>query len=191
MDETGSEHVTQLLADIADGRDGAADKLLALVYDELRALARQQQAQISPSDSLPPTALVHEAYIRLLGAAAPDWKSRGHFFATAARVMRAIIVDQARRRAASKRGGDRTRVPLNDEALAILPEVDDVLGLDAALSGLQAEDEEAAEVVMLRFFAGLTGNETAAALGLSPATVDRYWLFAKAWLRRELTESTS
>lgn len=188
MDEKGSEHVTQLLADVADGRDGAAEKLLALVYGELRALAQRQMAQLSPSDSLSPTALVHEVYVRLLGTASPDWKSRDHFFATAARAMRAIIVDQARWRAACKRGGDRQRVPLNEETLLIVPETDDVLAVDAALSQLQSDHEEVAEVVMLRFFGGLTVDETAAALRLSPATVDRHWLFAKAWLRRALAE---
>ena len=196
MENPGSEHVTQILAEVADGRDGAADELLALVYDELRTLARQQMARVPSSDSLPPTALVHEVYIRLLGKATPSWKDRRHFFAIAARAMRSIIVDQARMRAAPRRGGDRKRVPLHDSAIEKdldtddMLSVDDVLNVDAALTKFQSEDKRCAEVVMLRFFAGLTVDETAAALELSTATVDRDWVYAKAWLRRELDEST-
>ena len=190
MENPGSEHVTEILAAVAKGQEGAAEELLSLVYEQLRGLARQQMTNVSPSDSLPPTALVHEAYIRLLGEANPGWKDRRHFFATAARAMRAIIVDQVRTNTALKRGGEFRRVPLTD--IAILAEVNtgDVLSLDSALTELQTIDETGAEVVMLRFFAGLTGEETAAALELSPATVDRHWAFEKAWLRRKLAEST-
>ena len=190
MASTGAEHVTQLLAAVADGREGAADELLAVVYDELRRLAHREADKIAPPDALPPTAVVHEAYVRLLGNNELSWHDRQHFFGTAARAMRAILVDAARERGALKRGGNRKRVPLYELAAADGMDPGDLLSLNVALTGLQNEYKTTADVVMLRFFGGLTVDETAAALEMSAATVDRHWSFAKAWLRRELGEPT-
>ena len=190
MAPTGAEHVTQLLAAVADGREGAADELLSVVYDELRRLAHREADKVAPPDALPPTAVVHEAYVRLLGDNEPGWQDRQHFFRTAARAMRAIIVDAARERAALKRGGNRKRVPLHELAATEGMNPNDLLSLNTALTELQNEFKTSADVVMLRFFGGLTVEEAAAALDISTATVDRHWSFAKAWLRRELGEPT-
>ncbi len=183
--------VTQLLLGVGEGRRGAADELLAVVYDELRSLARRKMAGVPPSDTLQPTALVHEVYIRLLGASNPSFKDRKHFFGTAARAMRDIVVDQARRHAALKRGGDRRRFSLDETVVATSRQAVDLLVLDEALTRLAESDKKSAEVVMLRFFSGLTGDETAVALGVSPATVDRRWAYAKAWLHRALDDVTN
>jgi RNA polymerase sigma factor (TIGR02999 family) len=181
--------VTQLLAAAGDGDAKAAAELLPLVYDELRRLARGRMMRESPGQTLQPTALVHEAYMRLVGHADVKWDNRGHFFGAAARAMRRILVERARHRGRVKRGGGQKRVELRDEAMAVEPPSTDLLALDEALSALEAYDKRKCEVVMLRYFAGLTIEETAAALSLSIATIKNEWNFARAWLHRELSRS--
>jgi RNA polymerase sigma factor (TIGR02999 family) len=157
------------------------------VYDELRKLAAVRMAAETPDQTLQATALVHEAYLRLIGPADElRWDNRGHFFAAAAEAMRRILVDAARRKRRAKHGGDRHRAPL--DALPVAPNPrDDLVALDAALTRLATEDPQAARLVELRHFAGLTVPEVAQVLGISPRTADRVWAFARAWLHRELT----
>jgi len=176
--------VTRVLADAAAGDDGAAERLLPLVYDELRKLAGSMMAKQPSGHTLQPTALVHEAYLRVGGDLDPDWDGRRHFFFAAARAMRDILVEQARRKGRIKHGGGRRREG-DAEAIAVAIEepVDDVLALDEALRTLETEDAEVAHVVMLRYFSGLTVEETAEVLGLSPKTIKRRWRYAKAWLQ--------
>ena len=181
--------VTQILSAIEQGDAQAADRLLPLVYDELRKLAAQKLANEKPGQTLQPTALVHEAYLRLVGsqsedAQLPSYKDRGHFFAAAATAMRRIIIDTARRKKTRKRGGDFQRQPL--EAIAA-PEADEeMLALDEALDKLAVQDPAKARLVELRYFAGLTGEQAAAVLGISPTTADRHWAYARAWLQAEV-----
>jgi RNA polymerase sigma factor (TIGR02999 family) len=184
------DDVTQILDAIQSGEPKAAERLLPLVYDELRRLAAQKLAQEKPGQTLQPTALVHEAYLRLIGADADKrWHGRGHFFAGAAEAMRRILIDHARTKRAAKRGGGRRRLSL-DDVEAIAPEPDeDVLAVDEALTNLAAVDRPAAELVQLRHFAGLTLPEVAEVLGVSPRTADRLWAYARAWLHRELTRT--
>jgi RNA polymerase sigma factor (TIGR02999 family) len=179
--------VTQILSALEQGEPHAAEKLLPLVYDELRMLAAQRLGKEAPGQTLQPTALVHEAYLRLVGGTAtPRWDGRGHFVAAAAEAMRRILVDNARRKQSLKRGGDRARHGLNPDEIAS-PEVsEDLLALDEALDRLTAADAPAAELVKLRYFAGLTIQEAADALGVSPRTANSYWAYAKAWLLAEL-----
>jgi RNA polymerase sigma factor (TIGR02999 family) len=180
--------VTRLLDAAAAGDRRAAAELLPLVYDELRKLAAARLADEAPGQTLQPTALVHEAYLRLVGPAdATRWENRGHFFAAAAEAMRRILVDAARRKRREKHGGDRHRVGLDAVPAPDPDSRDDLVALDAALTRLAAEDPQAARLVELRHFGGLTGPGAAAALGLSPRTADRVWAFARAWLHRELT----
>jgi RNA polymerase sigma factor (TIGR02999 family) len=157
-----------------------------LVYDELRRLARSYMARENGQHTLQPTALVHDAYLRLIGPQDVPWNSRGHFFGAAATAMRRILVDRARERASLKRGGERGRVPLSDDKLGVEPAAEDLLALDECLEKLKAYDPRKAEVVMLRYFAGLQVDETACAMGLSSATVRNEWAFARAWLMREM-----
>ena len=178
-------NVTQILAAIASGERGRTDELMRLVYDELRLMARQKMARESPGLTLQPTALVHEAYLRLVGDPSARWEGRAHFFAAAAEAMRRILVERARRYAAPKHGGGRERVPLEGAADVAAEASVDVLVLDDALRRLEAQDERKAQVVKLRFFAGLTIEETANALDVTPRTVDRDWVAARAWLHRE------
>ena len=177
--------VTRILSNIAQGDGRAAGELLPLVYDELRKLAAARMAAENPGNTLSATALVHEAYLRLVDREnSQQWDHRGHFFAAAAEAMRRILVDRARRKSAAKRGGDLAREEL-DPDLAVAPEVqEDLIALDAALDQLASQYPEQAEVVKLRYFAGLTLPEAAAALGLSERTAGRHWAFARAWLRR-------
>src|SRR5262245_53350330 len=186
--------VTRILAEVERGDRQAAEKLLPLVYEELRKLAAAKLAQENPGQTLQATALVHEAWIRLVGGQgtgdtrqATDWDGRGHFFGAAAEAMRRILIDQARRKARLKRGGEIDRVELDDVEISLAEPNDDVLALDDALTRFATTHPEKAELVKLRYFAGLTGDEAAAALGISPATADRYWTYARAWLARELS----
>jgi len=179
--------VTRMLSAIQAGEQRAAAELLPLVYEELRKLAAQRLAREKPGQTLEATALVHEAYLRLVGGNPPqDWAGRGHFFAAAAEAMRRILVDQARRKQASKHGGGRQRQEVDAEVV-VAPEPDvDLLALDAALYRLAEHDPLKAKLVELRYFAGLTGEQAAAALAVSASTADRLWVFTRAWLRREL-----
>ncbi len=180
--------ITVLLDAAASGDRKAAADLLPLVYDELRKLAAARMADEPPEHTLQPTALVHEAYLRLVGPASPTgWDSRGHFFAAAAEAMRRILVDAARKKRRSKHGGDRKRQTLDAAQPAAADPRDDLVALDAALTRFAAEDPQAAKLVELRHFAGLSVAEAAQALGISPRTADRIWMFARAWLHRELT----
>jgi RNA polymerase sigma factor (TIGR02999 family) len=181
--------VTQLLNAISQGVPHAAADLLPLVYDELRRLAAARLAAEPSGNSLQPTALVHEAYLRLVGS--PDgehWNHRGHFYAAAAEAMRRLLVENARRKKRRKHGGDRCRVSLEVAESLVQAPSEDLLALDEALTRLTAQEPVKAEVVKLRFFAGLTMPEVAQALGLSLATVERYWTYARLWLYAELTD---
>jgi RNA polymerase sigma factor (TIGR02999 family) len=182
--------VTKIIHAIEAGDPHAAVQLLPLVYDELRRLAAQRLAQERPGQTLEPTALVHEAYLRLVGdRPEQNWDHRGHFFAAAAEAMRRILVDTARRRMAIRHGGGRHRVPLEDyQDIAQSP--DDVLALDEALSRFAVEEPAKAELVKLRFFAGLSTPEAASVLGISVASGERWWAFARAWLYSELMHDT-
>src|SRR5262245_47554704 len=179
--------VTHILATIDWGDPHAAERLLPLVYEELRNLAAQKMAQEAPGQTFQATALVHEAYLRLVDVKqAQPWNSRGHFFAAAAEAMRRILVEEARRKASLKRGGGRERQELPESGLAA-PEVgDDLVALDEALTQLAQTDTLAAELVKLRYFAGLTSAQAADALGISPRTADRTWVYARSWLLQKL-----
>jgi RNA polymerase sigma factor (TIGR02999 family) len=183
--------VTQILHAIAGGDPSAASQLLPLVYNELRQLAARKLAQETPGQTLQPTALVHEAYLRLVASTGPggedatSWDSRGHFFAAAAEAMRRILVENARHKHAVKRGGGARRVPL-EEFHRVTESPEDLLDLDDALTRFAAEEPDTARLVQLRFFAGLTMPDAAAALGISLATAERWWTYARAWLYSEL-----
>lgn len=179
--------VTQILASIERGDPHAAEQLLPLVYDELRELAAASLAQENPGQTLQATALVHEAWLRLVTPEQSQrWDSRGHFFAAAAESMRRILVDNARRKNRVKRGGGGRREPLDDVAIS-LPDVrEDLISLDQALTRLAAIDRQSAELIQLRYFAGLTVPEAAQILNVSPRTADRMWAYARAWLHREI-----
>ena len=180
--------VTVLLDAAAAGDPKAAAQLLPLVYDELRRLAAQRLANEKPGQTLQATALVHEAYVRLVASPGgePAWNSRGHFFAAAAEAMRRILVEQARRKAAQKRGGGLARAELSEAEVAAPEPNIDLLALDEALAKLAETDALAADLVKLRYFAGLTSEEAAAALGISSRTADRTWAYARAWLRKRI-----
>jgi len=182
--------VTRILTAIEQGDARAADELLPAVYEELRHLAAQKLSQERPGQTLQATALVHEAYIRLVGAEARNWSSRGHFFAAAAEAMRRILIEKARRKQRLKGGGGHQRVALDDAELAIEEPSTDVIALDEALAKLAEEDPTKAELVKLRFFAGLSIEQAAAILGISRATADRYWSYAKAWLFHEINKGS-
>jgi RNA polymerase sigma factor (TIGR02999 family) len=182
--------VTELLLAWKNGDTAARDVLFDAVYGELRRLARTRLARERPDQSIAPTALVHEAYLKLVDQRRVQWQNRSHFFAIAGKVMRRILVDHARARAAAKRGGD-ARVPLDDAEVLMAPIAIDVLALDAALEKLASLDRRQSELVELRFFAGLTVEETAAALDVAPITVKRDWALAKAWLFRELQDESA
>jgi RNA polymerase sigma factor (TIGR02999 family) len=180
--------VTRILSAIERGDPRAAEQLLPLVYEELRKLAAQRLAQERPGQTLDATALVHEAYLRLVdGGQAQRWNSRGHFFAAAAESMRRILVEQARRKGRVRHGGGLRRVDLLDAEAAAAPSDDEqILLLDESLTRLAAARPQAAELVKLRFFSGLTVEEAAPLLGLSSRTARRLWVFARAWLRRDM-----
>jgi RNA polymerase sigma factor (TIGR02999 family) len=177
--------VTLILSAVEQGEPQAAERLLALVYEELRRLAAHKLAREKPGQTLDATGLVHEAYVRLFGCEAQPqrWDSRGHFFAAAAEAMRRILIDNARRKKRRKHGGDRERVPLLDEDLAIHDDSDELLELNEALLRLAAEDSAAAELVKLHVFTGLSIEQAAEVLGDSRATAYRQWKYARAWLK--------
>ena len=181
-----ADGVTRLLEQIRQGDPTAAEQLLPLVYDELRRLARSRMAAERPGHTLQPTALVHEAYLRLVGGGAPAWEGRGHFFGAAAEAMRRILIERARRARRLKRGGDLRRVELDDQHSADGPRADEVLAVDSALQRLEARDSAMAQVVKLRYFGGLTVDEAAQAMATSTRTVNRLWTAARAWLRAEI-----
>jgi RNA polymerase sigma factor (TIGR02999 family) len=183
--------VTRILAAVERGDPVASEKLLPLVYDELRKLAAQRLSREKPGQTLQATSLVHEAYIRLVDVdSAQQWNTRGHFFAAAAEAMRRILIEAARHKGREKHGGGLERLDLDACRISVDARgatVCDVLALDDALVRLHTADPVKAQLVKLRFYTGLTLEEAAGVLGLSPATADRYWAFAKAWLYRELT----
>jgi RNA polymerase sigma factor (TIGR02999 family) len=182
--------VTRILSAIEQGDPGAASQLLPLIYDELRKLAAQKMAHEQPGQTLEATALVHEAYLRLVGdEPKKPWAGRGHFFAAAAEAMRRILVDRARDRRRQKRGGGRRRVRINLDALLHDPPDADLLALDEALQALAREDPAGAELVRLRAFAGLTLGEAAEVMGIGRRTADRYWAYARAWLCDALSDN--
>ena len=192
--------ITRILSAIEQGDPHAAEQLLPLVYDELRQLAARRLAQERPGQTLEATALVHEAYLRLIASgrsadgaepaelAGPHWNSRGHFFAAAAEAMRRILVEQARRKLAEKHGGGRLRVDLPAELAGPESRSDDLVALDEALSRLERHDPDAARLVKLRYFAGLSHQDAAQALGISRGSADRLWALARAWLFRQLSK---
>ena len=185
---TRVSEVTRILSQIEHGDAAAASELLPLVYAELRRLAGHKMKNEAAGQTLQPTALVHEAYMRLVGKEdGQHWGGRGHYFAAAAEAMRRILIENARRRQSLKRGGDREKFELaDDDAMIDSTNVDDLLDLDAALTKLAETEPEMANLVELRFFAGLTVEESAKALEISPRTVKRNWAFARAWLGREM-----
>jgi RNA polymerase sigma factor (TIGR02999 family) len=179
--------VTQILGQIEDGDGQAAEKLLPLVYDELRKLAAARMAQEASGQTLQATALVHEAYLRLVDTEeARHWDSRGHFFAAAAEAMRRILVENARRKGREKHGGGTRRVALDEKDWVTRTTPDQLLAVDEALARLAHEDATAAEVVKLRYFAGMSVDEAAQALGIHRATAHRHWAYARAWIRADL-----
>jgi RNA polymerase sigma factor (TIGR02999 family) len=176
--------MTRILSAAASGDPRAAEQLLPLVYEELRRLAARRLAREPSNQTLEPTALVHEAYLRLVGEADRRWDSRGHFFAAAAEAMRRILVEKARWKKARKHGGDLTRVDLAGRDPVVVTTPDEMIALDEALARLAEEDAAAAEVAKLRVFAGLSVEDAAEALGVARATAYRHWSYARAWLRR-------
>jgi RNA polymerase sigma factor (TIGR02999 family) len=182
--------VTRILAEIEAGDPAAGDQLLPLVYDELRKLATARLAQEKPGQTLQATALVHEAFLRLAeGQQVQHWNSRGHFFAAAAEAMRRILVDRARRKRRPKLGGDRKRIELDDACLLTEERSEQLLSLDAALEKLERESPDKAKLVKLRYFAGLSHQEAALALGISRSTADRQWFYARVFLYSAIEDS--
>ena len=180
--------ITRILAQIESGDPLAADQLLPLVYDELRRLAAARLAKEKPGQTLQATALVHDAWIRLVGDSNSDrWNSRGHFFGAAARAMRQILINRARDKQRQKRGGGSAQIELDKVQVALDTPSDELVALDEAMQLLEQHDEQAARLVELRFFAGLTHGEAAQAMGISRRTADRYWAYARAWLHAELS----
>lgn len=185
-------HVTRVVTNSDNGDPRASAELLPLVYDELRKLAATWMANEKLGHTLQPTALVHEAYVRLVGGRQPDsWKSRGHFFAAAAEAMRRILVERARRKQRLRHGGDLRKQPIDDHEPAVAPPVDaiDLLMLNEALDHLEAVSPRKAQLVKLRYFAGFTLPEVADLLGISQSTAEADWTYAKAWLKREMEKS--
>ncbi|MEW6251277.1 MAG: sigma-70 family RNA polymerase sigma factor [Planctomycetota bacterium] len=188
MTKAQSREVTRLLAELSAGNCAVFDKLVPLVYDELRALADRALRTERREHTLQATALAHEAYLKLVDQRAVRWQHRAHFFAVAAQIMRRILVDHARARRACKRGGGRARVALDEIAVCPGEQVVELEALDQALQRLAKLDQRQSRIVEVRFFGGLTNEETAEVLGVSLATVKREWTVAKAWLRREIGE---
>ena len=182
--------VTRILNAIEQGDVKAADELLPLVYKELRHLATRKMSRESPGQTLQATALVHEAYIRLVGAEAQNWKGRTHFFTAAAEAMRRILIENARRKQRLKRGGDQKKVNLEDAEPAVAKPAEDIVALNEALEKLALEDPTKANLVKLRYFAGLTVQQAAEILGISQATAERYWSYARVWLFYEIKKGS-
>jgi RNA polymerase sigma factor (TIGR02999 family) len=180
--------VTRILTAIEHGDARAADELLPLVYEELRRLAAQKMSHEQPGQTLQATALVHEAYIRLVGSDDRDWSGRTHFYAAAAEAMRRILIENARRKQRLKRGGARQKVDLDDACIVIEGPSEDIVALDEALLKLALEDQTKADLVKLRYFAGLTIEQAAGILNISRATADRYWSYSRAWLFDEVNK---
>jgi RNA polymerase sigma factor (TIGR02999 family) len=180
--------ITRILGEMKQGDRRATDRLLTAVYSELRRLAAQKLARERPGQTLQATALVHEAYLRLVGGGSDDWDNSGHFFAAAAEAMRRILVEAARRKARIKHGGGLKRREVDEADAITLSKSLDLISLDEALEKLAAEDETKAELVKLRYFAGLTVEQAGRVLGVSRATADRYWTFARAWLFSEMSK---
>lgn len=191
MEEKPASEVSQLLQGWRDGDREALDALLPLVYKELRRLAHFQLRNERPDHTLQTSGLVHEAYLRLVGLTSPVWESRTHFFAIAAQLMRQILVDYARRHRAAKRGADLPKVVLQNAAMAAQAKGVDIILLDDALQSLAKIDPRQAQVVELRFFGGLSLHEISEALGIAPATAQRDWTAARAWLHREMSKNTA
>jgi RNA polymerase sigma factor (TIGR02999 family) len=186
MSSESVEPVTELLQAAQAGDADAAERLLAIVYDQLHKLARARMANLQPGQTLQPTALVHEAYLRLTDKTGVAWESRRHFFFAAARAMRDILVEQARRKAGPVRGGGRRRQELDEACAVIEPPSEDVLAVHEALEELDKQDPLKAQIVLLRYFSGLTTDETADILGLAASTLDRKWRYIRAWLLKRL-----
>jgi RNA polymerase sigma factor (TIGR02999 family) len=182
--------VTRILNAIEQGDAGEADKLLPLVYEELRRLAAHKMSQEKPGHTLQATALVHEAYIRLVGSGDQDWSGRTHFFACAAEAMRRILIENARRKKRIKHGGNQQKVSLDDVDIVIEEPSNDIVALDEALKKLALEDATKADLVKLRYFAGLNIPQAAKMLGISSSTADRYWSYARAWLFDEIRKTS-
>lgn len=194
LQDSMNTSITRILQDIENGDPHAASELLPLVYEELRVLARHRLANERPGQTLQPTALVHEAYLRLIGKSNDEgqWSDRGHFFAAAAEAMRRILIDQARRKQSRKHGGGAIRVPADvDSPIATDPVIspDELLELDAALREFEKVDPIRAQLVKLRYFAGLSLKDTADAMDISLATAKRYWVYARSWLFGKIRES--
>ena len=182
--------VTRILSQIEFGDPQAAEQLLPLIYDELRKLAAAKLAQEKPGQTLQATALVHEAYLRLVDVdKAQNWESRGHFFAAAAEAMRRIVIERARAKGTKKRGGNEQRLALDELTLPADERSDDLLALDGALTLLEKNDAQAAALVKLRYFAGLSHQEAAAALGITRRAADRLWTVARAWLYQQISDN--
>ncbi|MHC4496207.1 MAG: ECF-type sigma factor [Planctomycetota bacterium] len=180
--------VTRILNAIEEGDSRAADRLLPLVYEELRRLAAQKMSQEAPGQTLQATALVHEAYIRIVEAKDQDWNSRGHFYRAAAEAMRRILVENARRKRRLKRGGKRERLDLDEAAITTDKQDVDLLALDEALAKLEADDPAKANLVKLRYFTGLTTSQSAEILKISLPTANRHWSYARSWLFQEISK---
>ncbi len=187
MSGRGDSNVTAVLQAAQAGNRQAATDLLPLVYAELHELARARLARQPPGQTLTPTALVHEVYVRVAGDSKVTWEGRQHFFFAAARAMRDILVEQARRKAGPKQGGGQRRLELDEACAVIEPPSDDVLAVHEALQELEARDPVKAQIVLLRYFTGLTMDETAAVLGLAERTLDRHWRYIRAWLKKRLS----
>ncbi len=187
MSDQDDGQVTRLLHDVSQKRSGSQEALMEVVYAELRSIARRQMSSVRPGAPLQPTALVHEAYIRLFGKVEASWENRGHFFWAAARAMRDILVEHARQCASQKRGGRFRRVALTED-IVLRTQSDEILALDEALNCLEREYPDAAQVVVLRFFGGMNHSEVATSLGLSEPTVRRRWSLARAWLHKAMTD---
>ncbi len=187
MTRPSPQQVTRILEAISAGDTRAADELLPLVYEELRGMARARMAREKPGQTLQPTALVHEVYLRLLGSEQAGWENRAHFFAAAGEAMRRILIERARRRARLKRGGDPKSVAWEQARNRDDPRSEELLALDQALGRLEEHDLQMGTVVKLRYFAGFTVEETASALGTSARSVNRLWTASRAWLLREMT----